>query len=42
MMNFEIFIRWIKIIGDYLDKTILKPNNLSQPLSRKEFLNILK
>jgi len=32
----------LKIVGDYLDKTILKPNNLSQPLSRKEFLSILK
>lgn len=32
----------LKLIGDYLDKTILKPNNLSQPLSRLQFINTLK
>jgi len=32
----------LKIVGDYLDKTILKPNNLVQPASRTEFINTLK
>ena len=32
----------LKIVGDYLDKTILKPNNLIQPASRTEFINTLK
>tara|TARA_S200000501_G_C20529705_1_gene615091 strand:+ start:36 stop:716 length:681 start_codon:yes stop_codon:yes gene_type:complete len=32
----------LKIVGDFLDKTILKPNNLSQPLSRSLFINTLK
>jgi DNA repair protein RecO (recombination protein O) len=32
----------LKIVGDYLDKTILKPNNLSQPTSRLQFINTLK
>lgn len=32
----------LKIVGDYLDKTILKPNNLVQPASRREFINTLK
>tara|TARA_B100000963_G_scaffold325266_1_gene311380 strand:+ start:149 stop:829 length:681 start_codon:yes stop_codon:yes gene_type:complete len=31
----------LKIIGDYLDKTILKPNNLNQPLNRSQFINTL-
>tara|TARA_B100000029_G_scaffold396500_1_gene394576 strand:- start:73 stop:747 length:675 start_codon:yes stop_codon:yes gene_type:complete len=31
-----------KIVGDYLDKTILKPNNINYPLSRIEFLNLIK
>ena len=32
----------LKLVGDYLDKTILKPNNLTQPISRLQFLNTLK
>ena len=32
----------LKIVGDYLDKTILKPKNLNQPTSRQQFINTLK
>ena len=32
----------LKLVGDYLEKTILKPNNLSQPVSRLQFINTLK
>ena len=32
----------LKIIGDYLDKTILKPNNLNHPLNRSHFINTLR
>ena len=32
----------LKLVGDYLDKTILKPNNLNHPLSRLQFINTLK
>ena len=32
----------LKLVGDYLDKTILKPNNLNYPNSRIIFLNSLK
>ena len=32
----------LKLVGDYLDKTILKPNNLHQPISRLQFINTLK
>ena len=32
----------LNLIGDYLEKTILKPNNLNQPLSRIQFINSLK
>ena len=31
-----------KLVGDYLEKTILKPNNLNLPLSRSDFINTLK
>ena len=43
--NFEdlnTLLDGLKLVGDYLDKTILKPNNLSHPMSRLEFINILK
>ncbi len=32
----------LKLVGDFLDKTILKPNNLTQPLSRLLFINSLR
>ena len=32
----------LKLLSDYLEKTILKPNNLNQPLSRMQFINSLK
>ena len=32
----------LKLVGDYLDKTILKPNNLNYPNSRLLFMNSLK
>ena len=30
------------IVGDFLDKTIIKPNNKSFPTSRNDFINLLK
>ena len=30
------------IVGDFLDKTIIKPNNKSFPSSRNDFINLLK
>ena len=32
----------LKLVGDYLEKSILKPNSLTQPISRIDFLNSLK
>lgn len=32
----------LKFVGDYLEKTILKPNNLNQPSSRLEFISTVK
>ena len=39
--NNEI-INGYKVVGDFLDKTILKPNNISYPVTRSEFLNLIK
>ena len=32
----------LKLVGDYLEKNILKPNNLSYPSPRQDFIKILK
>ena len=41
-VSFEDTYLAFKIVGDYLDKTILKPNNLSFPITRHNFQNSLK
>ena len=40
--NISSLLDGLKIIGDYLDKTILKPNNLNHPLKRSHFINTLR
>jgi|TARA_B100001093_G_scaffold104485_1_gene96657 DNA repair protein RecO (recombination protein O) len=40
--DLKILLNGLKLVGDYLDKTILKPNNLTQPISRLNFINTLK
>ena len=40
--DLNVLLDGLKIVGDYLDKTILKPNNVSFPISRKDFINSLK
>ena len=32
----------LKLVSDYLEKTILKPNNINYPISRSHFLSLLK
>ena len=41
-IDLETSLNGLRIVGDFLDKTILKPNNLTQPLSRLHFINTLK
>ena len=31
----------LKIVGDFLNKTILTPNNINYPLSRTEFIKLI-
>ena len=40
--DLQTLLYGLKLVGDYLDKTILRPNNMSHPLYRTQFLNILK
>ena len=32
----------LKLVGDYLEKSILKPNNINYPTERLDFINMLK
>ena len=40
--DINILLSGLRLVGDCLDKTILKPNNLNYPNSRVVFLNSLK
>ena len=40
--DIKTLLNGLKLVGDYLDKTILKPNNLNYPNSRSLFINSLK
>ncbi|MDC0250623.1 DNA repair protein RecO [Candidatus Pelagibacter sp.] len=40
--DLKTLLNGLKLVGDYLDKTILKPNNISYPSSRLLFINSLK
>tara|TARA_B100001057_G_scaffold406404_1_gene419765 strand:+ start:1183 stop:1863 length:681 start_codon:yes stop_codon:yes gene_type:complete len=40
--DLKTLLNGLKIVGDYLDKSILKPNNLTQPMSRFNFISTLK
>ena len=35
-------LKGLKLVGDYLEKSILKPNNINYPKSRLDFINIIK
>ena len=40
--NIKDLLNGLKLVGDFLDKTILKPNNINHPLTREQFINSLK
>ena len=40
--DLKTLLNGLKLVGDYLDKTILKPNNLNYPNNRLLFINSLK
>ena len=40
--DIKTLLNGLKLVGDYLDKTILKPNNLNYPNIRLLFINSLK
>ena len=40
--DLKTLLNGLKLVGDYMDKTILKPNNINFPISRNQFVNSLK
>ena len=40
--DIDMLLKGLKIVSDFLEKTILKPNNINYPISRTHFINSLK
>ena len=38
----KTLLKGLKLVGDFIDKSILKPNNITYPSSRLEFVNLIK
>ena len=38
----KTILKGLKLVGEYLDKSILKPNNISFPNTRIQFVNLIK
>ena len=41
-IDLKNLLKGLKLVSDYLEKTILKPNNINYPSSRSHFVNLLK
>ena len=41
-VDLKILLKGLRLVTDYLEKSILKPNNLNLPTSRTHFVNLLK
>jgi DNA repair protein RecO (recombination protein O) len=41
-VNLKNLLKGLQLVSDYLEKSILKPNNLNLPTSRTHFINLLK
>ena len=41
-ISLKNLLKGLKLVSDYLEKSILKPNNLHLPASRTHFINLLK
>ena len=40
--DLNTLLNGLRLVSDFLDKSILKPNNLNYPISRTQFINSLK
>ena len=41
-IDLKTLLKGLKLVSDYLEKSILKPNNINLPTSRIDFINLLK
>ena len=41
-VDLKVLLKGLKLVTDYLEKSILRPNNLNLPSSRTHFVNLLK
>ena len=41
-IDIKNLLKGLKLVSDYLEKSILKPNNMNLPSSRLDFINLLK
>ena len=41
-VDLKTLLNGLKLVSDYLEKSILKPNNLNLPSSRTHFVSLLK
>jgi DNA repair protein RecO (recombination protein O) len=41
-VDLKNLLKGLRLVTDYLEKSILKPNNLNLPNSRTHFVNLLK
>ena len=41
-IDLKNLLKGLKLVSDYLEKTILKPNNINLPSSRTHFVSLLK
>ena len=41
-VDLKVLLKGLKLVTDYLEKSILKPNNLNLPSSRSHFVSLLK
>ena len=41
-VDLKNLLKGLKLVSDYLEKSILKPNNINFPISRQYFVNLLK
>ena len=38
----DSLLKGLNLVGDYMNKNILKPNNINYPNARLEFINLFK
>ena len=41
-LDINNLLNGLKLVGDYLEKSILKPNNINSPVARSDFIKVLK